>query len=92
MTNTKNQRRMERGAVMKTIEVGDWVKYTWGDHFTIAVVDSIVPAEDAFDTSYHLSNGALLGARAFIEVRKPSSCVYPTKSGPSVGDPNGQVW
>jgi len=67
---------------MKTIEVGDWVKYTWGPgSFTIAVVMGIVgtsPQAIEVDPSnkdlrlYQLSNGACLRAEAFVEVRKKS--------------------
>jgi len=67
---------------MKTIAVGDWVKYTWGHgSFTIAVVASIVgatPQAIEVDPSnkdlvlYNLSNGACLRAEVFTEVRKPS--------------------
>lgn len=67
---------------MKTIEVGDWVKYTWGvGSFTIAVVYEIVgasPQAIEVDPSlkdlrlYQLTNGACLRAEAFTEVRKPS--------------------
>jgi len=63
------------------IEVGDWVKYTWGrGNFTIAVVVSIggaTPQAIEVDPSckdlrlYDLSNGACLRREAFVEVRKP---------------------
>lgn len=80
---TKNETygafRLERPA---KIEVGDWVKYTWGrGQFTIAVVTSITGATpQAIDAHpelhdlklYNLSNGACLRAEAFVEVRKPS--------------------
>ena len=76
---------MTEGKTLKkslTIEVGDWVKYTWGHgRFTIAVVASIVgatPQAIEVDPSnkdlrlYTLSNGACLRAEAFDEVRKKS--------------------
>ena len=71
--------RLERPA---KIEVGDWVKYTWGrGQFTITVVASMTGATpqaieahpELHDLKlYHLSNGACLRAEAFVEVRKPS--------------------
>ena len=76
---------MTEGKTLKkslTIEVGDWVKYTWGHgSFTIAVVTSIVgatPQAIEADPSlkdlvlYNLSNGACLRAEAFVEMRKKS--------------------
>ena len=65
------------------IEVGDWVKYTWGrGQFTIAVVTSMTGATpQAIEahpelkdlTLYNLSNGACLRAEAFVDVRKRTS-------------------
>jgi len=65
------------------IEVGDWVKYSWGrGQFTIAVVHSTSGASpQAIEAHpslkdlvlYDLSNGACLRAEAFDEVRKKSS-------------------
>jgi hypothetical protein len=80
---------MTEGKTLKkslTIEVGDWVKYTWGrrgadESFTIAVVTEIFPATpQAIEAHpslkdlvlYNLSNGACLRAEAFVEVRKKS--------------------
>lgn len=74
---TVSMGRLRRRAA---IEVGDWVKYSWGQgQFTIAVVAGITRATpQAIDAHpelkdlrlYSLSNGACLRAEAFVEVRK----------------------
>jgi len=77
---------MTEGKTLKkslTIEVGDWVKYTWGrGSFTITEVVEIkgaTPQAIAVDPAnktlklYVLSNGACVRAEAFDEVRTRSS-------------------